>query len=144
MIARGPCVRSGAACRCACDAFVPPDQQKLASDPRRSVRREVEDCAGNVIGGPIRPSGIVAATASSSPLVLRPYSKASVATGPGATVLTRMCGASSSASVSLRLFSAALAAAYGPVRGEPRVPAPELMLMMELPDHMRVAAALHP
>ena len=95
-------------------------------------------------GVPIRPSGIVEAIASSCPAVFSTSSKASVATGPGATVLTRMFGANSNARVSLRLFMPAFAAAYGPVNGEPRVPAPELILTMELPGFIRFAAALHP
>ena len=49
--------------------------------------------------------------------------KASVMTGPGDTAFTRMpFGPSSSARVSVRFSIPALAAAYGPVRGDPRVP----------------------
>ena len=58
-----------------------------------------------------------------------------MATGPGETALTRIPrGASSRASVWVRLSMPALAAAYGPVRGEPRVPAPDEMLMITPPD----------
>ena len=95
-------------------------------------------------GVPIRPSGIVAAIASCWPSVPSTSENASVATGPGATVLTRMSGASSSASVSVRLFIPAFAAAYGPVYGDPRIPAPELMLTIEPPGCIRFAAALAP
>ena len=38
----------------------------------------------------------------------------------------------------------AFAAAYGPVRGEPRMPAPDAMLMMTPPAAIRLAAALAP
>ena len=70
---------------------------------------------------------------------------ASVMTGPGDTALTRMPrGPSSSASVSVMLSIPALAAAYGPVRGEPRVPAPDAMLTMTPPGPMRAAAAFAP
>jgi hypothetical protein len=54
------------------------------------------------------------------------------------------CAASSSASVCVRLISPAFAAAYGPVHGEPRVPAPEVMLTMAPPSFIRPAAARHP
>ena len=37
-----------------------------------------------------------------------------------------------------------MAAAYGPVRGEPRVPAPDAMLMITPPAAIRLAAALAP
>ena len=69
---------------------------------------------------------------------------ASVATGPGATVLTRMSGASSSARVSLRLFIPALAAAYGPVNGDPRIPAPELMFTIAPPGTHPLRGRLAP
>ena len=68
-----------------------------------------------------------------------------MATGPGDTALTRIPrGASSRARVWVRLSMPALAAAYGPVRGEPRVPAPDEMLMITPPAAMRLAAALAP
>ena len=67
-----------------------------------------------------------------------------MAIGPGATAFTLMSGANSSASVSVRLFIAALAAAYGPVNGDPRMPAPELMFTIAPPGPIRFAAALQP
>ncbi len=89
-------------------------------------------------GVPRRPSGIVACSSSSRSETPSTSRKASVATGPGDTALTRMPrGASSSASVWVRLSMPALAAAYGPVRGEPRVPAPDEMLMITPPAVMR-------
>ena len=63
--------------------------------------------------------------------------------GPGDTALTRMPrGASSSASVWVRLIMPALAAAYGPVRGEPRVPAPDEMLTITPPARHAVGGRL--
>src|SRR5215472_9686368 len=60
-------------------------------------------------------------------------SKFCVRIGPGAMALTRIAGASSIARVWVRLFTAALAAAYGPFLMWPPCAARDDVLMIEPP-----------
>jgi hypothetical protein len=90
-------------------------------------------------GVPIRPNGTVSIRPGRSASVNCSTSKNdSVATMPGEIAFTRMPrGATSAAIVAVRFSSAAFAAAYGPVLGAARMPAPDATLMIAPPRAIR-------